>query len=194
MSRNPARKLRVHVLGASGSGTTTFGRALASQFSIPHHDTDDYYWFPTDPPYQDKRPIPERLALMKTMFLPRPNWVLTGSLSSWSETLLPYFDVVVFVSLDNALRLDRLRIREEHRYGKKAMIPGGERYKAHKAFLEWAALYEDPNFEGRSRVTHERWLASLKCPIVRVDSSSSPDLMVAEVLVEFQKLKLPAAI
>ena len=33
---------RLHTLGASGSGTTTLGRALAERLQCPHFDTDDY--------------------------------------------------------------------------------------------------------------------------------------------------------
>ena len=41
---------RIHILGASGSGTTTLGRALAERLQCPHFDADDYFWVPTDPP------------------------------------------------------------------------------------------------------------------------------------------------
>jgi predicted kinase len=33
---------RLHLLGASGSGTTTLGRALAQRLGCPHFDTDDW--------------------------------------------------------------------------------------------------------------------------------------------------------
>lgn len=55
---------RIHVMGASGAGVTTLGRALATALASPHHDTDDYYWKPTAPPYRDKRTREERLRLM----------------------------------------------------------------------------------------------------------------------------------
>jgi len=35
--------MRVHIVGASGSGTTTLGRALATQLGCPHVDTDDVF-------------------------------------------------------------------------------------------------------------------------------------------------------
>ena len=38
---------RIHILGASGSGTTTLGRALAERLQCRHFDTDDYFWLPT---------------------------------------------------------------------------------------------------------------------------------------------------
>jgi cytidylate kinase len=47
---------RIHVFGASGSGTTSLTTALAAKHDHRHFDTDEFYWFPTDPPYQHKRP------------------------------------------------------------------------------------------------------------------------------------------
>ena len=32
---------RVHIIGSSGTGTTTLGRAVAAAWSVPHADTDD---------------------------------------------------------------------------------------------------------------------------------------------------------
>lgn len=45
------RRCKLHMMGASGSGTTTLARALADHWSVPHADADDYFWVPTDPPY-----------------------------------------------------------------------------------------------------------------------------------------------
>ena len=46
---------RLHVLGASGAGTSTLGAALAEALDAPHIDADDYYWQRTDPPFRRKR-------------------------------------------------------------------------------------------------------------------------------------------
>ena len=59
---------RIHLMGASGSGVTTLGRALAGRLALPHHDSDDYFWLPTAPPYQTTRPAADRLRLMREMF------------------------------------------------------------------------------------------------------------------------------
>ena len=58
------RRHRLHVFGPSGAGTSTLGRTLAECLASQHFDTDDFYWVPTDPPFRDKRPIPERRGLM----------------------------------------------------------------------------------------------------------------------------------
>jgi adenylate kinase family enzyme len=65
---------RIHITGASGSGVTSLGRALADALALPHHDTDDYLWQPTIPPYRKLRDVPDRLRLMREMFLPRADW------------------------------------------------------------------------------------------------------------------------
>ena len=41
----------IHIFGASGSGTTTLGRAIHETFRHAHLDTDNYFWISTDPPY-----------------------------------------------------------------------------------------------------------------------------------------------
>jgi hypothetical protein len=49
-------------------------------------------------------------------------------------------------------------------------------------FLEWARGYDDPAFDGRSRVAHERWLADLDCPVLRLDSEAPPEVLRDAVL------------
>lgn len=175
------RPQRVHIVGASGAGTTTLGRVLASEWSVPHADVDDYFWTPTEPPYTTKRDRRERLQLMEELFLPRTAWVLSGSLVGWGEALVPLFDVVIFVTLEPSLRLDRLRERERRRYGSR-IEAGGDRESAFVDFLDWAAGYDDPGFDGRRRVAHERWLATLPCPVLRIDGSEPMAKLVSTVL------------
>ena len=120
---------RIHVTGASGSGVTTLGRTLASAYGLPHHDTDDYFWLPTEPPYRVKREISDRLRLMRELFLPRSGWVLSGSLIGWAKEIEPCFDAVIFISTPTAIRLDRIRQREELRYGVSSTSVGGRHYE-----------------------------------------------------------------
>lgn len=99
------KSCRIHIMGASGAGVTSLGRALADVLAIPHHDTDDYFWRPTTPPYREIREAAERLRLMREVFLPRPAWVLSGSLNGWGDVLISTFDLVVFVTTPQETRL-----------------------------------------------------------------------------------------
>ena len=134
---------RIHTFGASGAGVTTLGRAIADALAAPHHDTDDYYWHPTSPPYRDKRDVADRLRLMREIFLDRPDWVLSGSFDGWGSSIIPFFDLVVFLSTPTAVRLQRLRIREAKRFGPEAVAPGGWRHQETEEFIEWASHYDD---------------------------------------------------
>lgn len=171
------RRARLHVMGASGAGTTTLARAVADPWAVPHADADDYFWVPSDPPYVTKRPEAERVALMEQVFLPREAWVLSGSMLGWGDEVVARCAAVVFLTLDPDERLRRIETRERvRRHG------GAFDQTAWAAFLDWARGYDDPAFDGRSRVAHERWLAGLGCPVLRLDSASPPEVLRDEVL------------
>ncbi|ANW00637.1 hypothetical protein [Bradyrhizobium icense] len=171
---------RIHVMGAPGAGVTSLGRALASTLAVPHHDTDDYFWLPTDPPYRHIRDVAERLKLMQDVFLPRAAWVLSGSLNGWGDVLIPNFDVVVFLTTPREIRLQRLRAREATLFGTEAVAPGGWRHAETEEFIEWASGYEEGNVS-RTQAKHQAWLAELACPVLRMDGSRPLPELVAEV-------------
>jgi adenylate kinase family enzyme len=171
------RRCRVHVLGASGSGTSTLARALANHWSVPHADADDYFWLPTNPPYVHKRSEIDRVRLMRQVFVPREAWVLTGSMLGWGEEVVDECEAIIFLTLDPTERLRRLEAREVLRRGGDAFDE-----EAWSTFVEWARGYDDPSFNGRSRVVHERWLADRRQPVLRLDSAASQEALVAEVL------------
>ena len=171
---------RIHVVGASGSGTTTLGRALATALALPHFDADDFFWRPTEPPFREKRPGEERLRLMREMFLPRAGWALSGSAIDWVG-LEDAFDLVVFLYAPAAVRLARLKSREAMLFGARAVAPKGSHHAETRAFLDWAAQYDEGPPEGRSRAMHEAQLAGLACPVLRLSSERSLEDLVASV-------------
>jgi adenylate kinase family enzyme len=154
-----------HILGASGSGTTTLGRALATHLQCPHFDTDDYFWLPTDPPFSQERERTERQHLLMDALTAQNSWVLSGSLCGWGDVAIPLFELVVFLWIPQNVRLARLRQREHERYGAR-ILPGGDMYASAQAFLAWAASYDEGGVDIRSRRRHEQWLGTLPCPIV----------------------------
>ncbi len=173
----------IHIVGASGSGTTTLGRALAARLSVPHFDSDDFLWLPSDPPFQNLRPMPERQDKLALALDGAGNgWVLSGALTRWGDPFIARFDLVVFLTLRADVRLARLKQREVERYGADAIVLGGALHKMHTEFLTWAARYEEGGLDVRSRALHEAWLACLACPVLRLDSRESVEALVAAVL------------
>ncbi len=172
---------RIHILGASGSGTSTLGQAVAARLECPHLETDDFLWVASDPPYQRTRPMPDRLHLLHGALVRSRSWVVSGALTGWGNPLVPLLDAVVFVTLDPALRMARLRAREQARFGAR-IAPGGDMAGDHAIFMEWAEAYDTAGPDQRSRVLHEEWLATLPCPVLRLDSSQPTPALAEAVL------------
>ena len=176
----PAQE-RIHVLGASGSGTTALGRAIAESFGHVHFDTDDFFWEPTDPPFQHPREREARLASLTAALDTHPRWVLSGSLCGWGDGLVPRFDLVVFLAVPTDVRLARLLERERRRFGAEALAPGGAMHAIHATFMTWAAGYDDGGEEMRSRRQHDAWLATLPCPCIRLEKALDVPAQLAQL-------------
>jgi adenylate kinase family enzyme len=159
---------RIHILGASGAGTTTLGRALAAHLQYVPVDTDDYFWLLTDPPYTQKRERAIRTQLLMDDLTRHGSWVLSGSLCDWGDVVIPLLDLAVFLWIPHDLRMERLYHRERQRFGERIM-PGGDMYEQSQAFLGWAASYDDGDINMRSRRLHDQWLSDLPCPIIRIE-------------------------
>lgn len=154
----------IHIFGASGSGTTTLGRALATDMGLVHMDTDDYFWLPTDPKFTTKRPIDERLALMQAdIDAADRGVVISGSLTGWGDVLIPRFTHVIRLNTPTDVRLERLRQRE-YAHFRERIREGGDMHENHLAFLDWAAQYDTGDVTMRSKACHDEWMRQLPCP------------------------------
>lgn len=162
--------MHIHITGASGSGVTTLGAAVAQNLLLRHLDADNYYWLPTSPPFKEKRPPPERFAMLRMDMESEPGVVLSGSIVGYGAEVEDAFDLIVFLYLPADIRVERLRRRELELYG-----------KVDPAFLEWARQYDEGPSEGRSLAKHKAWLAQRSCPVLRLESDESVTQRVAHV-------------
>ncbi len=162
---------RIHIFGASGSGTTTLASKIAAKHGHQHLDTDNYYWLPTDPPFRERRPSELRLTLLREAMQRTNSWVSSGSLAGWGDPLIPEFQLVIFLLVPTEVRMRRLRAREIERYG----------HLANPDFLEWANKYDTGGFEMRSRVVHEAWLAKIPSPVLRLEGDRPIDEWLSRI-------------
>ncbi len=149
--------MRVLITGASGSGTTTLGKALASQWGADFFDADDYLWLPTEPPYRKQRPLLERADLLSKQLGDHASVVVSGAIMGWGAQIADNFDLIVFLYADTKVRLLRLEQRELQRFG-----------KVNPDFLAWAAQYDSGPPEGRSLAKHNAWLTARTSPVLRL--------------------------
>ena len=181
----------LHILGASGSGTSTLGRAIAQELGIMHLDTDDFYWAPSEVPFTVKRDIDDRLTMLHAAIEEHANWVLSGSLCSWGDPLIPLMTHVVFLHVPWDERRTRLIARERSRYGDDAIAPGGRMHTVYREFIEWASRYDAAGVEQRSYTSHTHWLNGLSgsCELIRVEdplvSMAQTDEIMRTVIDQF---------
>ena len=162
---------KILVIGASGSGSSTLGQALAHKHGSLWLDLDDYYWLPTPTPYTEKRDPQTRYKMVLEDFQSSESVIVSGSPMNWGSALEDGFNLIVFLYLDTKIRVERLRVREIKELG-----------KADPAFLEWAGQYDQgPQIGGRSLNRHNAWLNKRSCPILRLEGDQSIQKRISQV-------------
>lgn len=175
---------KIHIMGASGVGTSTLGQQLAKVLPHVQLDSDDYFW---EYKYTKQTEINDRLTRLKQDLDYKESWILSGAVCGWGDGLRAYFDLVIFLWIPQEIRLNRLRGREYDRYGDD-ILPGGKKYEANQTFMEWAALYDTAGVEVRSKMLHEEWMSVLKCPVLRIEGDLTAQERV-EVVLNYLKSK-----
>jgi cytidylate kinase len=173
-------RTRIHIFGASGSGTSTISRAVAEEHGLSCFEADDFFWEVTDPPFRQARKRSERQRLLIEALSGKSHWVLAGSIVAWGDVVIGLFDLAVFVTAPTAVRLERLRAREAARFGDR-LLENGDMHQEHQDFLAWASQYDGGGIDMRSRRMHEEWVARLPCPVVRVDGAKDVRVVCAQL-------------
>ncbi len=158
----------IHIFGASGSGTTTLGKRISAELGFNHLDTDNYYWEPTNPPYQIIRALDKRKELLDRDLKLHDRWVLSGSLCGWGDYLINDFDLAIFLYIPKKVRMKRLEEREKKLYGDK-ILKGHEQHEIYLKLMKWAAEYDEGGLDIRSKALHYQWMEKLKCKTLRIE-------------------------
>ncbi len=180
--------MKIHLFGASGSGVTTTGEALAEATGCPYFDSDAYYWLPSEPPFRYRRPAEERNRMIISDLGRHPDWIFGGSVVSWGDFWRDAFDLAVFLWIPPEVRMARLQRREYERYG-EVIYRDPDRKAQYDAFLAWATRYDDPGFTRRSRAVHAQWMTTLACPVLRLEGDLSVADRVDRIRQEIERLR-----
>jgi hypothetical protein len=175
--------MHILITGAPGSGTSTLGRDVSHALSARHLEGDDYQWLPTNPPYQQMVAKDQRGAALLADLRINVDAVVSGSIMGWGKELEDAFDLVVFLYLPSDIRLARLKLREEQRFG-----------AAKPEFLAWAAQYDAGIEPGRSLQQHRDWLELRRCEVLRLEGDLSEESRLSKVLVVIERLRRQSAL
>lgn len=174
--------MKLHISGASGSGVTTLGQALASQLEWSYFDADNYFWEPSDPPFTVKRNPDSRNRLISAALNGQAHWILGGSVLNWGDDVFPAFDLIVFLWVPPEVRMARLKAREAGRYGEKLINDAGYKQRFDD-FMAWATDYDKvTGLAKRNIAAHEHWLARQSAPVLEIREDISTEARLERVL------------
>ena len=138
---------RVCVLGNSGSGKSTFTRALAKKLGVPAHYLDAVFWRPGW-----QKPERPEFDFRAKELAREDRWVIDGSFSSTLSFQLEQADAVVMLDVPRWVSLYSVVRRRiaNHNKTRADMAPGCPE-KLDLAFIRW--IWEGPQ---RTRRTLEQ--------------------------------------
>jgi adenylate kinase family enzyme len=172
---------RIHVCGPSGAGTSTLGRLVNRERGLTFLDSDDFYWLPSETPFSKKRPPEARSELLGKAASLDGEWIISGSMMGWGDFLIPALTGVIYLWKPAEIRLKRLALRENERFGSR-IGPEGDLRAQYESFMAWANAYDSGGQGMRSRLSEEAWMARLSCPILRIEDDIDEDGTLALAL------------
>ena len=164
----------IHIFGATGSGTTSHGKALAENLGYVHFDNDNFFFESNNNQFTKPRRPLIRDTMLYNDLKNTPSWVLSGSICDWGDFVINFFDLVVFLWVPSEARMRRIDAREVA-LGRKIENPTHPSYKTYKKFIKWASEYDTGEAKMRSLAQHEEWMKKLSCPIVKIEGDKSLD-------------------
>lgn len=99
---------RLRVMGSTGSGKTTAGRAIAAALGVPFLELDNVFWHMVQPMYSTNRSDDECRAILHEFLETNPAWVMDGNYTRWSQAAMDQATDAVLFDLPLHRRLWRL--------------------------------------------------------------------------------------
>ncbi len=121
---------RFVIIGASGSGKTTFAQQLANQLSCPHIELDSLHWLPDwkEAPWDEIRPRVKKL-------LAQESWVCDGNYSHLRDIVWQRADTIIWLNFPFPFVFFRLLRRTFIRAFGKVELWNGNRENLRTSFF-----------------------------------------------------------
>lgn len=164
----------IMIMGPSGSGKTTLGKMVAERLGYTFVDIDEYIWRKdTELPFSVMYSKEEKINRLMDAISHCKHFVMAGSMNSFHQYFDPFFELAVYLYADTQIRVKRVHERELQLFGRR-ILEEGDMYEQHQNFLKEIAGY-DFGIGGCTAQSHELWLESLKCKVLRLDGSEKLD-------------------
>ncbi|MBH0156156.1 AAA family ATPase [Fictibacillus sp. 5RED26] len=170
--------MKVQIIGGSGTGKSTLAKYISEKEDIKWIDTDNYLW--KDDSFLENNPIEKRVEMYQRDMFSNDSYIASGSVFMWCPEGFNNRHLLVFLSLDEEVRMQRLRNREIERNSQIWLDENGEYTND---FLEWCKTYwseEDKKMAGTYGEQSYQMTIS-KSPVLKLNGSQPLDELYAEI-------------
>lgn len=156
------------ICGLNGTGKSTLGKTLAEKLHFYFIDIENLYFPKTNPNYiysspRTREDVAERLLCeIRT----HENFILASVKGDYGEELYSFFQCAILLDVPRNIRLQRVKDRSFQKFGNR-MLSSGDLFEQEEKFFRLV--------ESRNEDTVEKWVKSLKCPIMRIDGTKPVD-------------------
>lgn len=171
--------MKVQIIGGSGTGKSTLAKYISVKESIKWIDTDHYLW--KDDSFSENNPIEKRIEMYQRDIKSNNSYIVSGSIYMWCPEGFSNRDLLVFLSVDEEVRMKRLRNREIERNSQMSLDDNGEYTND---FLEWCKTYwlEEEKSKAGTYAEQSYQMTISKSPVLKLDSSRPLDELYAEII------------
>lgn len=137
-------RMRIHIVGASGSGKTYLSKKLSNKYGIPAYALDDLFWDNSAGGYSKKREEGQRNQMLRKI-LSQENWIIEGVQHTWAAESFEKADRVY--CLETPPLLCRFRILRRFLVRKcRGTNQEGETLGSVLRLLKWTKKFYRVNF------------------------------------------------
>lgn len=133
-------KIKIHIIGGSGSGKSFVLALLSQRFNIPHFDLDDIFWDNNSNDYGVKAPEEERDKKLREM-VSYDSWVIEGVYRSWVDPSFSAADKIIVLTPPLSVQETRIWKRYEERISGVVPSKKRETFEGVQKLLEWNREY-----------------------------------------------------
>ena len=182
----------IAIFGLNGAGKSTLTHALAKKLNFYEIDVEDYYFpeqresrrqaleqegendinFSEEIPYSNPKSKEEVQAAILSDIKEHPKFILSGVNMNWCEEILAGIEFAFWVKVPLEKRLERIKYREERRFGERA-LPGGDMYEQQEEFRRVVA--------GREEASLEECVKKLTCEVHILDGTLPVDYNIMKI-------------
>jgi adenylate kinase family enzyme len=133
-------KMKIHIIGSVGSGKSTLGRRLSSEWDIPLYELDNVVWHRHE--NGDIRNSPEDRDKEFNRIISQSEWIIEGVHHTWTGRGFQEADIIIF--LDTPIAVRRWRILKRFTVQKIGIEKGNykQTWSMLKRMYRWNVQFE----------------------------------------------------